>query len=959
MKYQQLMTSRARRRLLTTASAMAAMTVMIPSNATAQIAGAAVPQAAAEADASEIVVTGTRIVRDGYQAPTPTSVIGAADIARKAPANLADFVNELPSLSGSTKPTAHTAAISGGTVGINALNLRGLGANRTLILLDGRRVAASTLGGLVDINTIPQGLVKRVDVVTGGASADWGSDAVAGVVNFVLDKDFTGARGLVQGGVTTYGDDRNYNVQLSVGTKFADDRGHIMLSGELAYNQGIDGIGKRDWYNGAKIINNPAYTATNGLPQLLAVPNVGFTAATPGGIITSGPLAGTYFGQNGAVLRQNRGTLTSGNFFVGGDWRYSDFAETGDLDPKLNRQSLFGRVSFEATDDIELFAEGSYNRATSRVATTNQFNLANITIQPDNAFIPANIAAQITGPVTLGTFHGDLGPIIARTRRSSTRGVIGAKGSFDAFGNPWQWGVSAQKTVNRAFTGARISVTSRLNQAIDSVRNAQGVIVCRSTLTNPTNGCVPYNVFGEDVNSQAAVDYVYGNTTRQEKLVQDVYAATLHGDPFSTWAGNVSVALGVEHRRESVSGSVDALDAASQATSIANNTARVPPYFAGNYLPSFGSYHVTEAFIETVVPLAKDLPFARSLDLNAAIRATDYSTSGYVTTWKAGLTYKPVDDITFRVSRSRDIRAPNLAELFQAAGAATISLADPFRGNALSSVFQVTRGDASLKPEKADQLGLGVVVQPSFLPGFAASVDYYHIKIRDSISTINSVTLVNQCFQGNTQFCSQITRNAAGVITQVDVLPVNVAKQVADGLDFEASYRAPLLGGTLNLRALATRFLKYTSADGITAKTDLVGTNSTLGSLRTSLPKWRYTASIGYDYDPISLTLTARGFSAGEINTNYVECTASCPTSTVANTTISDNHMPGAIYFDANVTYKVSEGIQAFFAVDNIANKNPYQMPYGPSIGANPISVNPVLYDVIGRAFRAGIRFKM
>lgn len=930
------------------ASAATAIALTMPGVASAQEAQQAQADAPAEAasDARDIVVTGTRVVRDGYQAPTPVSVIGAEDIARKAPANIADFVNELPSLSGSTKPTAHTAAISGGTVGINALNLRALGANRTLVLLDGRRVAASTLAGLVDINTIPQALVKRVDVVTGGASADWGSDAVAGVVNFVLDRDFTGVKGLVQGGVTTYGDDWNYNIQLSAGTKFADGRGHIMLTGEIAFNEGVEGIGTRDWYNGAKIINNPAYTATNGQPQLLALPNVGFTAATPGGIITSGPLAGTYFGPGGVPLRQNRGSIVSGNFFQGGDWRYADFATTGDLAPELSRRSIFGRISFEVTDDIELYAEGSYTRATAEVASTNQFNIGNLTIQPDNAFIPAGIAAQVTAPFTLGTYHGDLGPIIATTERSSKRFVIGASGSFDAFGGPWRWDVSALKTTNDVYTDGRITVTSRLNQAIDAVRNAQGQIVCRSTLTNPTNGCVPYNVFGEGVNSQAAVDYVYGLAFIKSKLTQEVYAGTLHGDPFSTWAGPVSVALGVEHRREAVSGVNDPL-----------STTR--SYFAGNYLASSGAYHVTEGFLEAVVPLAKDVSFARSLEINAAVRATDYSTSGYVTTWKAGLTYKPVDDITFRVTRSRDIRAPNLAELFQAAGSSTFSLADPFRGNALSSVFQVTRGDPNLKPEKADQIGLGVVFQPTFIPGLAASVDYYRIEIDDAISTINAPTLVNQCFIGNQQFCSQITRNAAGVITQVDVLPVNVAKQVASGIDFEASYRTPLFGGNLTLRALATRFIKSTTDDGITPIVDLVGTNSTLGSLRTSLPKWRYTASIGYDSEPLSMSLTARGFSDGEINTTYVECSSSCPASTAANMTINDNYMPGAIYFDANVTFKMSDGVQAFVAVDNIADKDPYQMPYGPSIGANPISVNPVLYDVLGRTFRAGIRFKM
>jgi iron complex outermembrane receptor protein len=927
-----------------------------------QSGGAAVPQDQAakdSVDAPEITVTGTRVVRNGYQAPTPVTVLGAEEINKKAPANLADFVNELPSLSGSVNPRSYSAAISLGTVGINALNLRALGANRTLILLDGRRVEASSPNGLVDINTIPQALVKRVDVVTGGASADWGSDAVAGVVNFVLDKDFTGLKGTVQGGVTTYGDDRNYNASFAAGTNFAEGRGHIMVSAEIAHNDGITGDGRRTWYNGAKIITNPNYTATNGQPQLLALPNVGFTTATPGGIITTGPLAGTYFGPGGTPTKLNYGSIVSGNFMVGGDWRYADFGESGDLDPTIIRQGVFGVASFQATDHVELYLEGSYSRATSRVASTDQFNFGSYTIQPDNAFIPSGIAPQITASFKLGTFHSDLGPVIATTKRSSLRLVAGARGDFDVLGTDWKWDISAQRSVAHADVNARITVTSNLLNAIDSVRAPNGAIVCRSTLASPNNGCVPYDVFGTGVNTQAAIDYVYGNAFLNSKLTEEVYTGTLHGDPFSTWAGPVSMAIGIEHRREAISGSVDALDAASQATSLANNTARVPPYFAGNYLPTFGSYQVTEGFLEAVVPLAKDLSFAKMLDFNGAVRATSYSTSGYVTTWKAGLTWKPVDDVTFRLTRSRDIRAPNLSELYQAAGAATAAINDPFRGNALTSVFQITSGNPNLKPEKADTLGLGVVVQPHFIPGFAASVDYYNIEIRDAITTVNSVAVVNQCFQGNTAFCSQISRDSAGVITSVGVVPVNVAKQISRGLDFEASYRHPLLDGEITLRFLGTRFLKSYSNDGITAATDLVGTNGTSGSLRTSLPKFRYTATIGYDRDPFSFLLTARGFSAGKINTSYLQCTSSCPTSTSANMTINDNRMPGAIYFDANISVKVSKRIETFLAVDNIANRDPYQMPYGPSIGANPISINPVLYDVLGRVFRTGVRFRM
>lgn len=939
--------------------------VALAQDAAPQRAPAAAPQdesaAKPASDAGEIIVTGTRVVRDGYKAPTPTTVIGAAEISAKAPANIADFVNELPSVIANNTPRTNVGFISSGIVGINALNLRALGPNRTLILLDGQRVGAASVTGLVDLNQFPQSLIKRVDVVTGGASAGWGSDAVAGVVNFVLDKDFTGLKGEVQGGVTTYGDDRSYKVALAAGAKFADGRGHILLSGEIAHTDGITGIGDRKWYTGNKVFTNPAYNATtnNTVPALLTGPNVGFATLAPGGIITSGTLRGTYFGPGGMPAQLNYG-LVGGNFMQGGDWQYTDFSLSGDLDPSLSRQNVFGRVSYDVSDRFQIFAQGQYGRAVASNASAAQFNFANITIQPDNAFIPASIASRVTAPFVMGTSNQDLGPIIASTKRTSWRGVIGASGDFDALGSNWTWDAYAQKSITTVDKSSRISINANYANAIDAVRNANGVIVCRSTLTNPTNGCVPYNVFGTGVVTEAAKSYVLGTAWGEDKLKQDVQAATLHGNPFSSWAGPVSVALGIEHRREAVSGTNDPL---RQAALVAGKPA---PYFAGNYTAVFGSYNVTEGFFEAVVPLAKDLPFARSLDFNGAVRATDYSTSGFVTTWKLGLTWTPVEGITFRGTRSRDIRAANLSELFTVGQTSSGTFLDPLRNNTSVTAFQVTSGNVNLKPEVADSIGLGVVLQPQFLPGFAMSVDYYNIDIKDAISTTTAQGAVNQCGLGNTQFCALITRdpngpliNGLGPITAVGVVPVNLAKQINRGIDIEASYRTPAFGGSLSLRAVATRFLKNYSADGITPATDTVGTNGMNGTLKNSLPKWRYLATIAYDRDPILFSLTARGVSSGVLNTSWVECTSACPVSTTANMTINNNRVPGAIYFDTNFTVKLPHKAEAFLAIDNVLNTDPVQVAYGPSIGAAPISVNPLLYDVLGRTFRVGVRFKL
>jgi iron complex outermembrane receptor protein len=933
--------------------------ILAPNAAGAQVTTAGTTASASDAGGApgDIVVTGTRVQRDGFQAPTPTTVVGAELIAAKAPANIADLVNMLPSVIGSDTPRNQYGAVSRGVVGLNDISLRGLGAGRTLVLLDGQRVGASTPTNLVDINNFPEQLVKRIDVVTGGASAGYGSDAVAGVVNFVLDKTFKGIKGEAQGGVTTYGDDRNYKLTLTAGAAFADDRGHVLLSVADSYNAGVFDPSNRDWIANSKLIyNNPAYTATNGQPRLIARLNSGLATATPGGIITAGPLRGTYFGPGGVPLQFNYGSVVSGNFMTGGQSQYTPIYAGSTLDPRLSRQNLFFRTSFDVTDHVTIFAQASYGRAAARTLAGYQLDLGTSTIRADNAFIPASIAAQMRAQnltsLTLGTWNQDLGGIVGTTKRKNGRYVLGASGDFQALGSKWNWDVYGQRSVTDTYLSGRTSISANYAAALDSVINpATGAAVCRSTLTNPGNGCVAYNPFGTGVNSQAALNYILGTAWGRNHLTQNVASATLHGNPFSTWAGPVSIATGIEYRKEGISGSNDPISS-------------IRGYYAGNYLASFGSYDVTEGFFETVVPLAKGLPFADSLDLDGAVRETSYSTSGLVTTWKAGLTYAPVRDIRFRATRSRDIRAPNLSDLYQAGTTQTTQVSDPSQNGAVTTAFQVTTGNRSLKPEVADTTGLGVVLQPRFLPGFSASVDYYNIRIKDAITTFNAQQVVNLCAQGSAAFCSSVIRTG-GAITSTVVQPVNVARQISRGLDFEASYRrrldtiAPFLKGNLALRVVATRYLKSYSNNGVTPATDNVGTNNNNGNAGLSLPKWRYLATAGWENDALSIDLTARGLTGGVNNTSYIQCTTGCPTSTAANMTIDDNHIAGATYFDASIRYRLPWHVEMFLAVDNLANKAPATVGVGPSLSGVAYSVNPTLYDTLGRTFRAGFRFKL
>ncbi len=327
-----------------------------------------------------------------------------------------------------------------------------------------------------------------------------------------------------------------------------------------------------------------------------------------------------------------------------------------------------------------------------------------------------------------------------------------------------------------------------------------GQIVCRSSIADPSNGCVPINRIGIGGVTQAALDYIIpSNPYREQELTQDVAAFNFAtNDVFSTWAGPVSLAFGGEWREEKIDGFVEQQYQTG--------------WLYGNYLVTKGDYHVTEGYIETVVPLWE------GLDFNGALRFTDYSISGNVETWKAGLTYQPIADLKFRVTGSKDIRAPNLNELFAAGTARTNTVNVPPSNQALQFVQKQT-GSLALVPEEAESLGIGMVVTPSFVPGLAFSVDYFDIEIEDAIGTVTAQNTVDLCFEQNVQsFCDNISYITVGDVQQISeilLVPFNFASQRTKGLDIEASYRRPLGHGDLSLRALATHYIDNITDNGI------------------------------------------------------------------------------------------------------------------------------------------------
>lgn len=947
----------------------------------AAVVGFAAPalaqDAAAESEseqAASIIVTGTRVQRDGYGAPTPLTVVDAVAIGKAAPANIADYLNQLPQLTGTTTTRNGNGATSTGTAGLNLLDLRGLGSNRTLVLVDNQRVAPSTQTGAVDINNIPTSLLQRVDVVTGGASAAYGSDAVAGVVNFVIDRKFTGVKLNVAGGITDRGDNQNYQATASFGTSFAGGRGHFIISAEHQHEDGIDQIdpAKREWFGktylvpgagGLVIADDVNY---NNVSQGAVINGVVLTSGATRNFITSGaltnttnPFFGTQFGTGGAVQPFVYGTL-AGNFMIGGNsWNEGGVIS---MTPRIDRTNAWAMVSYEFSPAFKFTLEGSYGKTHTLGSAAYQRNVNNILVSASNAFLPASVrttaAANGIAQLRLGYGSYDLGRMRNDIERENYRIVGTMAGEFAA---GWDWQAYYQHgRTNLTIQLLNTTDSQKFSLALDAVDQglattgtANGNIVCRSTLTSPANGCVPLNIFGYGVASPAAIAYVKGTAWQTQRITQDVAALAINGEPFSIWAGPVSFAAGVEHRRESVVAVGDPVSAGfTVGASIYPTT--LGGFFTGNFKGNSGKYHVTEGFAEVVVPLLKDTGVG-SADFNGAIRVTNYSTAGTVTTWKAGLTWDPISDIRFRGVVSRDIRAPNLQEMFSAGSSQAVDVVVP-GGQTLYApgtvrITQITDGNTALTPERADTLGLGVVLKPSFFPGFSASIDYYNIKLNNAIASLAVNDIVARCIAGETALCSFITVvSGTNTIASIRRTPVNVARQQVRGVDVDVSYRVPFDGlfpdanGHISLRFLASHVYNY-------RLTNAGVTNEAVGEVggpfaAPPVPAWRTYTTLGYDSERASLNLTMRTISGGVYDVALANAISP-----------AFNQIDGVSYFDLGGSVTLlgtgRDKTELYFKVDNLFDRAP---PLAAGNASSTPPYNPTLHDGIGRAYRVGIR---
>jgi iron complex outermembrane recepter protein len=898
-------------------------------------------QVATQAQSSETVtVTGSRISQSsGYAAPTPVTAVSADQLLDTHPGTLADGLNDLPQFRGSSVPAAGGVSANG-DAGANILNLRNLGEQRNLVLLDGQRFVPGTSSGAVDIDQIPQGLVSRVDVVTGGASAAYGSDAVAGVVNFILDKHFTGLKGQVQGGLSTYGDAASKKATLVFGDSFSGGHGHFEMDAEYFDSQGLGPNESNRKWNQTSFGIVPNAT---GLPKnSILTQGVDVSAATFGGLVTSGPLKGTQFGPGGQPEAFAYGTDVTSSYMIGGD----GIRFPANISGGLNRYQVFSRADYDITNDLNVYGEVTFGQAETGWDQYSNYSLSTYTgtIYNTNAYLPAQtLAAMNAAGVTsipLARIDSE-NSIRAVNDKQVLQGTAGFNGQFND-----DWSYSGYLTFGQ--NQMRIGNQNVLQYhnyyaALDSVRTPSGQIVCRSTLSGADPGCVPFNPFGAGSPSQAALNYVEGNEYRYLMLKQTVVSVSGQGNNiFSLWSDPASVAFGGEYREETSRQTTTPITQTTiDCTQIrgcpAGLQGQLGPFIVGNPQPLSGSFDTIEGFTEFSVPILKNLPFAEELSIDGAARVTDYSTSGVVETWKVSLSYQPTDDFRLRGTRSRDIRAPNVAELFTGASQGIGTAI--FNGQTVD-VTTKSSGNTHLQPETADTWTAGVVLTPTWLDEFKASVDYYHINVSDAIATLTRQQTFDECGAGNQSVCANITQTAPG--QYIALLPeMNLNSMKVEGFDIEASYDTTLFGDPLKLHTFINDQDRYE-----TQTPGYVAINYAGEEGISNNPKWEGTLSADYTHGPFGTTLSERWIGDGVYDKIFTQ-----------GVDINNNKVPNMFYSDASFRYSFGsdQHQQAYFSINNVFNQAPPLLP--PAGETQQRYSNFTLYDPIGRYFTIGLRF--
>lgn len=906
-------------------------------------------------DAGELVVTGSRIATNGNSMPTPVTVVSSQDLITSRPTTLIDGLNTLPVFSGSRGQQSNpiSAGIAGaGSPASNQLNLRNLSAARTLVLFDGQRVAPTTVAGIVDADIIPQMLIQRVEVVTGGTSAVYGSDAIAGVVNFIPDRNFNGVKVSFQAGETQLGDNKNWKAGIAAGTSLFDGRVHIEASYEHYDTKGVLDRWSRDWNKKYGVVGTGA--AAN--PYILLA-NLRNNSGSFGGLITNGVLKDQQFRTDGVLSAFVHGTATpTPTAEVGGDGYYQSASMVAPL--------RFDQLYFRADAEIGDSTHFHFQAARDAKFNTLRFNwpaLTGLTMSRDNAFLPAAYRTQLVNAnQTTFTFGKILSQEPALKPEINSDQLILNAGFDGRLGGSWKWEVSGNYGRTILHNNFLYNTNNeRLAAALDAVVSG-GQIVCQSAVTGQHPDCVPLNIFGPTSASQAALDYVFQTTHFTARSSTSDVNGTISGNLFHTWAGPVSAAISAEWRKTSYQSATDA-----DATSLANcaglrfnckSTTLLWSNAFGNR--SKVSVTVKEVAGEFEVPLLKDSPIADSFSLNGAVRYTSYSTAGDYVTWKIGADWHVNSALRFRGTISRDIRAPTLNDLYAPATIQASNALDQLT-NITASVPSYRAGNPALLSEIGHTKTVGVVWQPGWAPRFSLAVDGFFITVDNAIVEVKGDDSVVQqaCYAsgGSSNYCTLQTRplnytdhSAANAVTAWFQYNINISEVRTWGMDVEANYAGDLFGKPVRFRGFLT-WQPHTiySQPGL-SDVDMGGTAYGPTPLIAS-PSVRLTLN-----QSIALTDAFRvdfqeryrnGLRLSGDNTLTVAC---CRVAPVA-------------YVDLNFTYKVKAAFgdgEVFFNIQNLLDKDP--PPSAPPGSTTPGAMGgwAIGDDPLGRAFVGGFRFK-
>ncbi|QJR02051.1 TonB-dependent receptor [Sphingobium yanoikuyae] len=930
---------------------------------------------------TDIVVTGSRLVRTDLTAPSPISVMGSEDVKLSGNVTLEKTLNEMPQLASGNTSTVN----NGGGSGVLTANLRGLGNTRTLVLVNGRRFIPADSNGNVDLASIPDALIKRVEIITGGASAVYGSDAIAGAVNFILDDKFEGVEASAQYGISDRGDAESKKLDLTFGTSTADGRGNITLSGswtrQSSITQNDRGFSRTPL---GEVNGQLVYSGSGSIPgtrvPLSAAQRAALTGVnlTPGGSCTS--VTGIRFGENGTVLPYCQPEDTY------------NYAPYNLLQRPLDRFNVAANAHYEVADKITAYAEAYFvNAKNDMILAPDSFTpltpgAASSTLlipnYASNPVLPESLRQFFTNNAAIFDTNGDgtaeivgggrradeLGTRNYRYERQSYQITTGLRGDVSLLGSDWKWDAFYQYMRNRTDTRNEGLISqTRLSMGLDAVIDSSGNVVCR----NQSLGCVPVSILGLNSISPEAGAFLTPVRESHDIFTRQVAGASIAGTLFELPAGPVSVALGAEYRKDKYTFSPSPLDLANE-------------YGAVSQKALAGAYDVKELFGELRIPILADMPFFDTLAIEGAARYSDYSSVGKVFTWKLGGEYAPVSWIRIRGAYNSAIRAPNIAELYTAVTRGYSSGTDPCaiptsggdnRSDALKNfcvatgvpageianftqatlgLNQDSGGNPNLREEKSKTYTIGAVISPPFIPRLNITVDYFNVKVDDAIMTVNAQQTMNDCYtmmDAGSATCRAITRLGNGQLDYVSVSSNNIGSLKVNGIDAQVDYRVPLPGAlslgddaSLSLQAIASwLFERTTQVLATSAPQDCAGyygAGCSVGTGGFITPDFKLNLGATYASGPLSFRLQGR--MIGDLKLY--------PTATNVVKSVDP-----VWYLDTSFSIDATETFSFFGGVNNLLDRQP------PILGTTLVgdaNTDVSLYDTLGRRYFVGARMK-